>query len=187
MLTHFQEEAEQIYKNGQKAVVPAGNAGRQTGAGIYALRGFRQWNSEVSTMWDCAMTIDSDVWNGWNKIWLPRFFEFPEDKEKDPQTCKPRDLCGMTPIQKKDRARFLQYIDPSYTVDNTVIFSNVVSHKDKVQCYIPNGLVKTNQIWLTPCTERLAKDSERLGVEFGTAEWDLTSLPGWGLGVELPQ
>lgn len=97
----LKEEAERIYNNGWKAVPPDGTRGRQTGAGAYILRGFREWEDEIKddSRYDCVATIDVADWNSWSKIWLPNYFEFPEDKEKDPKTCKPLELWGMKPDQ----------------------------------------------------------------------------------------
>ncbi|KAI2795006.1 hypothetical protein POX_a01609 [Penicillium oxalicum] len=186
----LKEEAERVYNNGWKAVPPDGTRGRQTGAGAYLLRGFQEWEvyPDGIIRYDCVATIDAAVWNSWKKIWLPRLFEFPEDKEKDPETCKPLELWGMRPEQspsdntERNRARFLKYLDPSLSVDTTVIFSRVLVHEDKIQVLIPDALVLQNELRLWPCAQRGTEENPRLA-RFGTASWDFSSLPGYDLGT----
>lgn len=68
-----------------------GTQGRQLGKGTYISPAFQDFPDydPLSIPWDCVVTMDADSWDGLNKAWIPRFFEFPEDKEKDPEKCKP--------------------------------------------------------------------------------------------------
>lgn len=65
--------------------------GRQLGTGTYISPRFQDFPDydPSSVPWDCVVTIDADVWDGWNQAWIPKSFEFPEDKEKNPDKCKP--------------------------------------------------------------------------------------------------
>lgn len=69
-----------------------GTGGRQLGTGTYIsprFQDFPDFDRSKGIPWDCVVTIDADVWDGWNKAWIPKFFEFPEDKEKNPDKCEP--------------------------------------------------------------------------------------------------
>lgn len=68
-----------------KAVQSKGTMGRQLGTGTYISARFQDFPDydPSSVPWDCVVTIDADVWDGWNQAWIPKSFEFPEDKEKN--------------------------------------------------------------------------------------------------------
>lgn len=87
-----QEEADAINANGGKAVQSRGTMGRQLGTGTYispAFHDFPDYDPSKGYPWDCAVTVDATAWAGLRKAWIPKMFEFPEDKEKNPDKCKP--------------------------------------------------------------------------------------------------
>ncbi len=89
---HLQEEADAIHKQGGKAVQSRGTMGRQLGTGTYispAFHDFPDYDPSKGLPWDCAVTVDAAAWAGLKKAWVPKMFEFPEDKEKNPDKCKP--------------------------------------------------------------------------------------------------
>ncbi|KAJ9293519.1 hypothetical protein DTO271G3_7784 [Paecilomyces variotii] len=177
-------EADAIYENKGKAVQSLGKGARQLGQGTYIsprFQDFPEWNPQDGNPWDCVATIDADVWDGWKKAWIPKSFEFPEDEKKNPDTCKP--LMLWTPRWRANRARFLTYLDASMTADNTVLFSKVLSHEEKDQALIPSALVGTGELYFAQCAERGTEANEQIG-KMGNADWDLQSLPGWGLGTD---
>lgn len=90
-----QEEADAINDNGGKAVQSRGTMGRQLGTGTYispAFHDFPDYDPSKGLPWDCAVTVDAAAWSGLKKAWVPKMFEFPEDKEKNPDKCKPLPL-----------------------------------------------------------------------------------------------
>ena len=72
-----------------------GTQGRQLGTGTYispSFHDFTEYDKQQGIPWDCAVFVDAAAWNGLKKAWIPRFFEFPEDRENNPNTCKPLPL-----------------------------------------------------------------------------------------------
>lgn len=75
-----------------------GTGARQLGPGIYISPGFQdfpEFNRDEGIPWDCAVTIDAGDWNAFKKAWVPRYYEFPEDRENNPDTCNPLALWTM--------------------------------------------------------------------------------------------
>jgi Family of unknown function (DUF5910) len=72
-----------------------GTSGRQLGPGVYISPASMDWpdyDPDKGIPWDCAVTIDAVTWAGLNKAWIPKFYEFPEDREANPDKCKPLTL-----------------------------------------------------------------------------------------------
>ncbi|KAI1828957.1 hypothetical protein DTO027I6_10033 [Penicillium roqueforti] len=177
-------EADAINENGGKAVQSLGTGGRQLGTGTYIsprFQDFPDFDRSKGIPWDCVVTIDADVWDGWNKAWIPKFFEFPEDKEKNPDKCEPLPI--WTPRYKTNRARFLKYLEASMTADNTVLFSKVLHYEEKDQALIPPALIDTGEVYLAQCAERETDANAQIG-KMGSKDWDTQSMPGWGLGID---
>jgi hypothetical protein len=85
-----QGEADAINKNGGKSVQSLGTQGRQLDSGIYispVFQDFPDFNPDDGIPWDCAVTVDASVWAAFKKAWVPEMFEFPEDREKNPDKC----------------------------------------------------------------------------------------------------
>ncbi|KAK4660708.1 hypothetical protein QC762_121445 [Podospora pseudocomata] len=180
------EEADAINANGGKAVQSRGTMGRQLGTGTYispAFHDFPDFDPSKGYPWDCAVTVDATAWAGLRKAWIPKMFEFPEDKEKNPDKCKP--LALWTPRWVANRKRFLKYLDPTSTPENTVLFSVVLGHEEKRQALIPPAIIDSVDVYLAQCAER-APDSvsnAQIG-QLGTVDWGVEDMKGWGLGVE---
>ncbi|ERF72908.1 hypothetical protein EPUS_08736 [Endocarpon pusillum Z07020] len=180
-------EAQAIEANGRKAVRSNERGGRQIGSGIYISPEFKYWTEAYSDPdappWDCAVFVDADYWNGLNKAWIPRSFKFPEDDANNPATCAPLQLWKMFPAVKRNRARFLQHLDPSFTIENTVRFSLVLNHEPKIQALIPQEIIDEQQFYLEPCAEDTAPDNYKIG-ELGKVDWKIEGLKGYGLGSD---
>ncbi|KAK4197627.1 hypothetical protein QBC40DRAFT_308879 [Triangularia verruculosa] len=177
------EEADAINDNDGKAVQSRGTMGRQLGTGTYispAFHDFPDYDPSKGLPWDCAVTIDADDWAGLKKAWIPKMFEFPEDKEKNPDKCKPLPL--WTPRWVANRKRFLKHLDPTSTPENTVLFSVVLGHEEKQQALIPKDIIGSVDVYLAQCAERGTESNAQIG-ELGTVDWGLKDLNGWGLGV----
>lgn len=69
------------------------------------------------------------------------------------------------------------------TADNTVLFSKMLGHEDKDQALIPAALIDTGKVYLARCAERGTDANDQIG-NMGTVDWDLQSMPGWGLGTD---
>lgn len=140
--------------------------------------------------------MDSDTWDGLNKAWIPKFYEFPEDLAKT-GTCKPLPL--WTPrygaynslpghfrllmAKVANRKRFLTSLDASFTVDNTVLFAVVLGHDDKTQALFPKAMIDEGILRLEQCAERGSASNQQIGA-LGTANWNTESMPGWGIGID---
>ena len=69
-----------------------GTSGRQLGSGTYISPAFMDWpdyDPSKGIPWDCAVTVDAAAWAALNKAWTPKSYEFPEDRENNPDKCKP--------------------------------------------------------------------------------------------------
>ncbi|RDW81618.1 uncharacterized protein DSM5745_05175 [Aspergillus mulundensis] len=180
----IQNEADAIHANGGKAVQSVGSMGRQLGPGTYIsprFQGFPEYDPSKGIPWDCVVTVDADVWDGWKKAWVPRLFEFPEDRENNPDKCKP--LILWTPRWRANRARFLTFLDEGLTPDNTVLFSKMAGHEEKTQPLIPPPIIDTGEVYLAQCAERETEANTQIG-EMGTVDWGVENMPGWGLGSD---
>lgn len=90
-----QAEAEAIHKNDGKAVQSTGKGIQQLGLGTYISPKFqlyKDFDPKMGIPWDCVVTADANFWDGLKKAWVPKLFEFPEDKEKNPDQCQPLPL-----------------------------------------------------------------------------------------------
>lgn len=108
---------EAIYKNDFKAVQSLGTQGRQIGQGTYMSPAFQDIDyekmpdgidSKVPNKWDCSVTVDKTVWDGYNKAWIPHYYDFSADDES--KQCTPLNLWSMRKGKFKTRA----YIFPSF-------------------------------------------------------------------------
>ncbi|RMZ84418.1 hypothetical protein DV738_g461, partial [Chaetothyriales sp. CBS 135597] len=192
-------EAEAIFNNGRKAVQSNGSGARQLGNGIYISPKFQDYSTSGTaepgeepvkdTNWDCLGTIDPDFWAGLNKAWIPGRFEFPEDRQENPDTCSPQILWGMAPSKahiltfptpdKTNRERFLTFLDPAWTRANTVLFSKLASHEEKVQALIPPEIIELGQLYFDQCAERGTKENAQIGM-MGVVDWEVEDFPGFG-------
>lgn len=187
-----------------------GTGGRQIGQGLYILPAFQSWPSpndgKGEIQWDCIVTIDADEWDKWKKVYLPELFTFPEDAEKNKDTCKPLELWGMFPASstcsipflpfgfavytdasdtaERNRQRFVGYVSPGATVENTVLFSKAKGkdYEHLTQGLLPPALIDTDKVYLSQCAERGTEGNKNIG-KMGTADWGFVgSLPGYGMG-----
>ncbi|PVI01517.1 hypothetical protein DM02DRAFT_704906 [Periconia macrospinosa] len=181
-----QAEAEAIHKNDGKAVQSVGNGGRQIGPGLYILNSFQGWGDndpKGDVRWDCVVTVDADEWDKWNKVYLPELFTFPEDAEKKKDTCKPLELWKMFPTSRKNRLRFIGYVSPGATIEDTVLFSKVKDYLHMTQGLLPPALIDTGKVHLAQCAERGTEANKKIG-KMGAADWGFVeSLPGYGMGA----
>ncbi|TLS30197.1 hypothetical protein PpBr36_03254 [Pyricularia pennisetigena] len=185
-------EMDAIIKNGGRAVQSNGSGARQIGRGLYITPGFKQFATAEDVddpqYWDCAVTMDAAAWDGLKKIWLPQWFEFPEDREK---TFVSADRLGSWELKvalvlsAANRKRFLTYLDAAATVDNTILFSFIRSHAGVNQALIPPAVISTGLVRLEQCAMRSTPNSPILGSRMGNVDWNLESLPGWGLGSSV--
>jgi hypothetical protein len=189
-----------------------GSGGRQIGQGLYLLHNFQAWGNndpKGKVQWDCAVTVDADAWDKWNKVYLPELYTFPEDVDDDTKdTCKPLELWYPKPVSSKcsfsflpfgfavstdasvtaeaNKARFIDTEIPGATVENTVIFAKVKGWLERTQCLIPPDLIDTGKVWLAQCAERETEANKQIG-RIGPADWGfVTSLPGYGKGSYKP-
>ncbi|KAF2629282.1 hypothetical protein BU25DRAFT_465427 [Macroventuria anomochaeta] len=148
--------------------------------------------------------VDADEWDKWNKVYLPELFTFPEDAEKQKNTCKPLGLWNMFPTSstcsipflpfglavdtdasdtaEKNRLRFIGYVSPGATIENTVIFAKVKGHLHMTQELLPPALIDTGKVHLAQCAERGTEANKQIG-KMGAADWGfVNSLPGYGMG-----
>jgi hypothetical protein len=51
-----------------------------------------QSNARSRSLGFDRLALDADTWNGLNKTWIPKFYEFPKEKEKNPDKSKPLNL-----------------------------------------------------------------------------------------------
>ncbi|KAL2878356.1 hypothetical protein SGCOL_006327 [Colletotrichum sp. CLE4] len=177
-------EADAINANDGKAVQSLGTSGRQLGTGTYispAFQDFPEYDPSKGIPWDCVVTMDADTWSGLKKAWIPKFYEFPEDKEKNPDKCKPLNL--WTPRWKANRKRFLTSLDSSFTEENTVLFSKVLGHEEKIQALIPPAIVDTGVVYMSQCAERETESNTQIG-SLGGVDWDTAKMEGWNLGSD---
>ncbi|KAF4829622.1 hypothetical protein CGCTS75_v006367 [Colletotrichum tropicale] len=177
-------QADAINANDGKAVQSLGTSGRQLGTGTYispAFQDFPEYDPSKGIPWDCVVTMDADTWSGLKKAWIPKFYEFPEDKEKNPDKCKPLNL--WTPRWKANRKRFLTSLDSSFTEENTVLFSKVLGHEEKIQALIPPAIVDTGVVYMSQCAERETESNKQIG-SLGSVDWDTEKMEGWNLGSD---
>jgi hypothetical protein len=202
-------EAENIYKNGGKAVQSLGNGGRQTGSGVYILNKFQDYENndpEGKVQWDCVVTVDAEEWDKWTKVYVPELFTFLEDVDDETKdTCKPLELWKMRPAMGtcsipsypfgfavdtdasdtavKNRQRFIEYVSPGATIKNTVIFSKLKGKLQTTQGMLPPALIDTGKVHLAQCAERGTEANQQIG-KMGTADWGFVeSLPDYGMGA----
>ncbi|KAJ0384587.1 hypothetical protein COL922a_008038 [Colletotrichum nupharicola] len=196
-------EADAINANDGKAVQSLGTSGRQLGTGTYispAFQDFPEYDPSKGIPWDCVVTMDADTWSGLKKAWIPKFYEFPEDKEKNPDKCKPLNLWTprwseyLTPLlviravanalpEEANRKRFLTSLDSSFTEENTVLFSKVLGHEEKIQALIPPAIVDTGVVYMSQCAERETESNKQIG-SLGSVDWDIEKMEGWNLGSD---
>jgi hypothetical protein len=94
-----------------------------------------------------------------------------------------RVLIDRLKVVKRNRARFLQHLDSSFTIENTVRFSLVLDHEPKIQALIPQEIIDEQQFYLEPCAEDTATDNYKIG-ELGKVDWKKEGLKGYGLGSD---
>ncbi|KAF1935460.1 hypothetical protein EJ02DRAFT_415755 [Clathrospora elynae] len=133
---------------------------------------------------DCkACTTSALSWR-YRYRYLPELFTFPEDAEKNKVTCKPLELWGMFPASKRNRQRFVGYVSPGATVENTVLFSKAKGkdYEHLTQGLLPPALIDTDKVYLSQCAERGTEGNKNIG-KMGTADWGFVgSLLGYGMG-----
>lgn len=83
---------------------------------------------------------------------------------------------------EKNRLRFIDYVSPGKTIENTVIFAKVKGHLHMTQGLLPPALIDTGKVHLAQCAERGTDANKQIG-KLGAADWGfVNSLPGYGMG-----
>jgi hypothetical protein len=62
-----------------------------------------------------------------------------------------------------------------------MVFAVIASHEEIIQGVVPAPIIDEGEIYLSQCAARGTDASKQLG-RTGNADWELESLPGWGLG-----
>ena len=87
-------------------------------------------------------------------------------------------------LKDANRKRFLAHLDAESTPENTVLFSNVLNHEDKIQALIPPTIIDMGVISLT-CAQRDTAENTAIGNR-GRVDWNTESMPGWNMGSNTP-
>lgn len=82
-----------------------------------------------------------------------------------------------------NRKRFLTHLDASSTPENTVLFSKMLGHEDKIQALIPPAIIASVDIYLQQCAERETDSNAQIG-SLGSVDWDTGSMKGWNMGSD---
>jgi hypothetical protein len=82
-----------------------------------------------------------------------------------------------------NRKRFLTELDASFTPDNTVLFSKMLGHEEKIQALIPPAIISSQDVYLQQCAERETDSNVQIG-KLGSVDWGTGSMPGWNMGSD---
>lgn len=83
----------------------------------------------------------------------------------------------------KNRLRFIGYVSPGVTIDNTVIFAKVKGYLHITQVLPLLALIDTRKVHLAQCAEPGTKANKKIS-KMGAADWDFVeSVPGYGMGA----
>jgi hypothetical protein len=83
----------------------------------------------------------------------------------------------------KNRQRFIGYVSPGATIENTVLFAKLNDDHRITQGLLPPALIDTGKVHLAQCAERGTEANEKIS-KMGTADWGFVeSLPGYGMGA----
>lgn len=77
----------------------------------------------------------------------------------------------------------MTHLDSSFTIENTILFSKILSHEEKIQALIPPAIIGNGVFKLKQCAERETESNAQIG-KFGPAIWDTGSMPGWNMGSD---
>lgn len=86
-------------------------------------------------------------------------------------------------LQAANRKRFLTHLDGSFTPENTVLFSKVLGHEEKIQALIPPSIIDTGKVYLAQCAERETESNKQIG-KLGGVDWSTSSMKGWNAGSD---
>ncbi len=72
-------------------------------------------------------------------------------------------------------------VKEGFTLENTVRFSQIVSHESVEQMVIPNEIIARGILTLKYCSQRGEDGGETTKI-FGRASWNTAKLPGFNMG-----